>query len=162
MKPEYENLPYRPNVCMVTYREREGVKEFLLVSRSNWPEGYWKFPQGGIEEGEDLITAGKREFVEEIGTEKFEISGVSKIENKYDWEERTILERNCRFRGQFQRYVAIKFLGEESDIKIDTGELKDYQWVSKEEVVSFAKDPEHKLFKHYNGKMVQVINEFGL
>ena len=162
MKQEYESLPFRSNVSMIAFRKTAKDKEFLIASRINWPENFWKFPQGGIEEGENLLEAAKREFFEEIGTDKINILGVSKIENKYDWDNASIEEKKCVWRGQFQRFIIIEFLGEESDIKIDPEELKAYRWVSKEKVLAYTSESGHQLFRHYNGHISAVLKEFEL
>jgi putative (di)nucleoside polyphosphate hydrolase len=158
MKPEYEKLPFRPNVCLITLKK----DRFLLVSRINWPVGFWKFPQGGIDAGEDLLEAGKREFLEEVGSNNMKIIGVSKYENLYDWDDKGIENKNKRWRGQAQRFLVVEFLGEESDIKIDPEELKDHKWVSREEIINYSKDPEHNLFRNYNGFIGKVFEEFSI
>jgi len=158
MKPEYEKLPYRPNVSMITFKG----DQFLLVSRIDWPKGFWKFPQGGMDDGEDPLETAKREFVEEIGTDNMRILGISKQHNKYDWDDATIERKHKQWRGQQQRFAVVEFLGEESDIKLDPGELKDGKWVSRGEVLENSRDPEHKLFFHYHGVIEKILEEFSI
>lgn len=47
-KLKVANLPYRNNVSCIVFR---GDK-FLVVQLNDWPENWWKFPQGGIEQDE--------------------------------------------------------------------------------------------------------------
>ncbi len=156
MKLEYAKLPYRKNISLITFKENR----FLLVNRINWPVDFWKFAQGGINDDEDIFEAGKREFFEEIGSKKIKIIGLSKFENKYDWSDNHIEEHNNKWRGQDQRFLLIEFLGDDADIKIDPKELKDYKWVSKEDILSYSKDLNHKLFCNYNGVIEKIFEEF--
>jgi predicted NUDIX family NTP pyrophosphohydrolase len=62
---------------MVLYRVRDGDLEVFLVHPggpywSNKDDGAWSIPKGEFEEGEDPLTAARREFREETG---FEVSG---------------------------------------------------------------------------------------
>lgn len=158
MKSEYLSLPYRPNVCIITFQK----DKFLLVSLVDWQENWWKFPQGGIDEGEEIIPAGKREFFEEIGTNKIRILGVSKYTNQYDWIDKVIEFKNKKYRGQFQHFVVVEFIGKEEEIKIDPKEVKKYRWADKAEILAASKDKEHMLFQNYNGLIPKILEEFNL
>ena len=54
---------YRKNVGIVVFRKNK----VLVFARSDQEDFTWQFPQGGIEDGEDIITAAKRELFEETG-----------------------------------------------------------------------------------------------
>ena len=45
---DVSRLPYRNNVSCILFRE----DKYLLVQLNEWPEHWWKFPQGGIRKGE--------------------------------------------------------------------------------------------------------------
>lgn len=55
---------YNPNVAIVVYDEIKGL--CLAGNRAN-KQHAWQFPQGGIEAGESIIEAAKRELFEEMG-----------------------------------------------------------------------------------------------
>jgi len=152
------HLPYRPNVSMVTFK---GDK-FLIVTLKDWEEGWWKFPQGGIDEGETVEQAAVREFKEELGTDKVCIRGVSKHSNRYDWPVDVVLKYKREFRGQEQTFVLLEFLGDEGDIKLNPDEIQAHKWVSKEEILEYALDPDHCHFGSYNGCLSHILKEFNL
>ena len=54
---------YRKNVGIVVCKE--GL--VLMCARADSIEDHWQFPQGGIDEKEDIVTAAKRELFEETG-----------------------------------------------------------------------------------------------
>lgn len=91
-------------------------------------------PQGGVDEGEDIKTAAMREMLEEIGTDKAEILRIHDRTLKYDIPEevRARLSWGRKYRGQEQTWIALRFTGNESDIKLDAWdhpEFGRYQWV---------------------------------
>lgn len=69
-----KKLPYRNNVCCLLYQD----ELFLLVQLIGWSDNWWKFIQGGIEEGESLIEAAARELYEEAGVNDIKIIAESK------------------------------------------------------------------------------------
>lgn len=54
-------LPYRDNISCIVFKD----DMFLLVQLNDWPKDFWKFPQGGIEQGETEEEAVIRELIEE-------------------------------------------------------------------------------------------------
>ncbi|OIQ65973.1 RNA pyrophosphohydrolase [mine drainage metagenome] len=116
------DLPYRPNVGAVLFN-RQGL---VLVARradmvnAEGPAGGWQLPQGGIDEGEDPRIAVFRELEEEIGTAKAEIVGEHPDWLTYDLPPRLLgIAWAGRYRGQRQRWFAMRFTGQDSDIRLD-------------------------------------------
>lgn len=158
MNPKYNPLPYRPNVCLIPFQK----DNFLLVNLIDWQENWWKFPQGGINEGEDIIEAGKREFFEEMGTNKIRVLGISKFTNQYDWNDKVIGIKLKKWRGQFQHFVVVEFMGDKEDIYIDPTEVQKYRWATRREILEASADKEHMVFQNYNGLIPKILQEFGI
>lgn len=105
-------------------------------------------PQGGIDEGEDIETAARRELQEEIGSNKVELLEVSSQTTRYDLPEHLQKELwSGRFRGQEQSWVAMRFNGANSDIDLnafDPPEFQAWQWVNLHDtldlIVPFKRD----------------------
>ena len=95
------DLPYRNNVAGVLFRGNQ----FLLLQREDWKDNHWKFPQGGVNDGEGDEDALNGELVEEIGTDKFEIIGKAGVINSYDWDDYAVEKAGFRWRGQFQGVI---------------------------------------------------------
>ena len=112
---KYAHLPFRPNVSIIAFKGNK----FLVVNGVNWEANQWKFPQGGIDQGEDVITAGLREFKEEIGSDKLTVRGVSKHTNSYVWPDHIIESPPKHFdgmyKGQHQTFIIAEFHGEDQD-----------------------------------------------
>ena len=133
---DYSVLPYRPNVGAVLFN-REGL--VLVARRADLPNaegapGGWQMPQGGIDEDEDPRGAVLRELAEEIGTDRAEIVGEHPAWMTYDLPPELIGRAlGGRYRGQRQRWFALRFLGEDGDIRLDLDphpEFDAWRWVS--------------------------------
>lgn len=137
-------LPYRPNVGAVLF-DRRGL---VLVARradapnAEAPAGGWQLPQGGIDEGEDPRMAVLRELAEEIGTNRAEVIGEHPDWLTYDLPPELVgVALHGRFRGQRQRWFALRFLGEDSDIRLDADphpEFDAWRWVGLSELPGLA------------------------
>ncbi|HEX3993971.1 MAG TPA: RNA pyrophosphohydrolase [Acetobacteraceae bacterium] len=137
-------LPYRPNVGAVLFN-RAGL---VLVARradlpnAEAPAGGWQLPQGGIDEGEDPQRAVLRELAEEIGTDRAEVIGEHGAWLTYDLPAELVgVALKGRFRGQRQRWFALRFTGEDSDIRLDADphpEFDAWRWIRLPELPGLA------------------------
>jgi putative (di)nucleoside polyphosphate hydrolase len=93
----------------------------------------WQMPQGGIDPGETPRQAALRELGEEVGTDKAEIIGESRVLHRYDLPVEIAGQMwGGRFRGQTQIWFAMRFLGKDVDINIATEhpEFNAWKWVA--------------------------------
>lgn len=148
-----EDLPYRPcvGICLLNRDNKVFAAERLDHSRA------WQMPQGGIDEGEDIVSAAKRELMEEIGTNCVEILGFHPEQLPYDIPQKTLdrLPWGKQYRGQIQTWVYARFIGDDSDIDLnsfDPPEFGAWQWMTPEEIqnkiVSFKIPTYDKVFEH--------------
>jgi putative (di)nucleoside polyphosphate hydrolase len=96
----------------------------------------WQMPQGGIDPGETPRQAALRELGEEVGTDKAEIIGESRVLHRYDLPVEIAGQMwGGRFRGQTQIWFAMRFLGKDVDINIATEhpEFNAWKWVAPDE-----------------------------
>jgi putative (di)nucleoside polyphosphate hydrolase len=138
------DLPYRPNVGAVLFN-RDGL---VFVARradmpnAEGPAGGWQLPQGGIDDGEDPRTAVLRELEEEIGTGKAEVIGEHPDWLTYDLPPGLLgIAWRGRYRGQRQRWFALRFTGADGDIRLDLDphpEFDAWRWVKLAELPSLA------------------------
>ncbi len=93
----------------------------------------WQLPQGGIDGGEEPRAAVMRELAEEIGTANAVIVGEHPEWLSYDLPPELIGRvLGGRYRGQRQRWFALRFLGEDDEIRLDAhppAEFDAWRWV---------------------------------
>jgi putative (di)nucleoside polyphosphate hydrolase len=129
---------YRPNVAMIVVSPEYPDKKEIFIAQRNDLAGVWQFPQGGIDQGEEVKEALFRELEEEIGTKDVEIVAEYPEWISYDFPEK-IAKKMKPYKGQKQRYFLVK-LKPEATIKLDTlhPEFDKYKFVSVDEVLNLT------------------------
>jgi len=147
LKPE--DLPYRPCVGIMLLN-RDG-RVFVGRRIDQTVEG-WQMPQGGIDGDETPAEAGLRELKEEIGTDKAVILREMDDWLSYDLPRHLIgVALHGRYRGQKQKWLAMRFTGDDRDIDIKTHEpeFATWKWLAMEAlpglIVSFKRDTYQKV-----------------
>ena len=138
------DLPYRPNVGAVLFNRagRVFVARRADLPNAEGPPGGWQLPQGGIDAREDPATAVLRELGEEVGTTRARVIGEHPEWLSYDLPPE-LLGRALggRFRGQRQRWFALRFHGTDADIRLDQDpepEFDAWRWAGLEELPALA------------------------
>tara|TARA_B100000575_G_C22887427_1_gene516646 strand:+ start:210 stop:680 length:471 start_codon:yes stop_codon:yes gene_type:complete len=139
-----QKLPLRTGVGIILLNNQNKI---FVGKRKDNPGDKWQMPQGGVDEGEDYITAMKRELLEETSIKNIKI--IKEIEKIYQYE----LPENLvgiiwkgKYRGQKQKWFITRFLGEESEINLKTEHVEfiDWKWIEPkllpEVIVNFKKD----------------------
>jgi len=133
------SLPYRLNVGAVLFGADDRV---LVARRAGLADAAWQLPQGGIDAGEDPRTAIFRELEEEIGTAHAEILAEHPDWLHYDLPPALIgTAFRGRYRGQRQKWFALRFLGTDAEIRLDAHadpEFDAWKWVELEELPALA------------------------
>ena len=93
----------------------------------------WQMPQGGIDKGETPRQAALRELEEEVGTAKAEVIAEMDDWVTYDLPEHLVgVAFKGKYRGQRQKWFALRFTGQDSEIDLTAHEpeFSSFQWVS--------------------------------
>jgi putative (di)nucleoside polyphosphate hydrolase len=150
---DFAALSYRPNVGAVLFNPAGLV---LVARRADLPNaegapGGWQLPQGGIDAEEDPRGAVLRELAEEIGTDRAEIIGEHPDWLSYDLPRALLgIALGGRFRGQRQRWFALRFLGEDADIRLDADphpEFDAWRWAALAELPVLAPDFKRPIYE---------------
>ena len=147
-------LPLRIGVGIIVLNEQNKI---FVGKRKDNPGDKWQMPQGGVNEGEDYITAMKRELIEETSLKNIKI--IKEIEKIYQYELPEDLVGRIwkgKYRGQRQKWFITRFLGKEKEINLNTkhAEFIDWKWIEPkmlpEVIVNFKKDLYLNLLKEIN------------
>ena len=129
------DLPYRRNVGIAVFNHAGLV---LIAERMQLP-GAWQMPQGGIDAGEKPWDAALRELEEEIGTASVEYLGETEDWLRYDFPpDLKDTPGRKRHAGQEQKWFAVRFTGDESEITLDRHdqvEFRRWRWAPLDEAV---------------------------
>jgi len=123
------SLPYRPCVGMMMLNRQGRV---FVGKRLDQTLEAWQMPQGGIDEGEPPREAAFRELAEEIGTRNARLLSEHPEWLTYDLPTHLIgYALQGRYRGQKQKWFALRFLGADSEIDLATAhrEFSEWRWV---------------------------------
>jgi putative (di)nucleoside polyphosphate hydrolase len=118
----FEALPYRPCVGIVVLN-RAGLA--FIGRRIDGPEHVdlthaWQMPQGGIDAGEQPWPAALRELREETNIASVERLGEINRWLNYDIPRELVGRAwSGKYRGQTQKWFAVRFLGTDREIDID-------------------------------------------
>lgn len=133
---DIEQLPYRPNVGVMLINP-EGLV-FVAQRLEHYSEA-WQMPQGGIDPGEDARVAALRELEEETGVPAQKVQILAETPGWIPYELPADLIPHLwggKYRGQQQKWFLMRFLGEDSDVNIDTDEpeFSDWKWIAPAEL----------------------------
>jgi putative (di)nucleoside polyphosphate hydrolase len=140
-------LPYRPCVGVMLLDARGRV---FMGRRSNMETDAWQMPQGGIDDGEAPATAALRELDEETGTRDAEILAETRDWLTYDLPDHLIGKAfGGRFRGQRQKWFALRFRGVDADIRLDAHhpEFDAWRWVGIDDVAELVVDFKRPVYR---------------
>ncbi|MBO6486863.1 MAG: RNA pyrophosphohydrolase [Pelagibacteraceae bacterium] len=149
-------LPLRLGVGIIVLNKENKV--FVGKRRDN-PINKWQMPQGGVDRGENLINAMKRELKEETSIRSIEI--LKELEGWTEYELPDYLLGKIwrgKYRGQKQKWFIVKFLGKDEEINLKTThpEFIEWQWLDIENLPSVIVHFKKKVYE----KLLPVIKSF--
>jgi putative (di)nucleoside polyphosphate hydrolase len=127
-RPDDPDLAYRAGVGIMLLNSANLV---FVARRIDMSEEAWQMPQGGIDVGEEPRDAALRELEEEIGTADAVILAESRDWLRYDLPaELAGRVWRGRYRGQRQKWFAMRFIGSDGDVDLDTDhpEFNAWKW----------------------------------
>jgi len=148
-------LPYRPGAGVMLLN-REG-KVFVAQRLDSTLEA-WQMPQGGLDEGEDPEEGALRELEEETGIPRSRVEIIARcpIELTYDLPPDLVGKMwKGQWRGQRQTWFLMRFLGEDSEVNLETAdpEFRTWKWAEATElpamIVPFKKEMYAKLLEAF-------------
>lgn len=131
-------LPYRPCVGVMVIN-RDGL--IWSGRRVDNPDDAWQMPQGGIDKGEAPRDAALRELEEETSIPSDQAVILGEMDDWIPYElpiELVPKLWNGRFRGQTQKWFAMRFEGPDDliNIETETPEFSHWAWMSSSELIN--------------------------
>ncbi|MFL2890218.1 MAG: RNA pyrophosphohydrolase [Pelagibacteraceae bacterium] len=149
-------LPLRTGVGIVVLNSKNKV---FVAKRKDNPIDKWQMPQGGVDNGESLLAAMKRELMEETS-----ISNIKILKEVDYWMEYKLPKRligiiwKGKYSGQKQKWFIVRFLGKDSEINIKTKnpEFIEWKWIKIKELPEVIVDFKKKVYE----KVVLELADF--
>ncbi len=150
---EIDALPYRPCVGLMVLNAQGKI---FVAQRNDMRSMAWQMPQGGVDKGEEPREAALRELEEEIGTGDAEILAESADWHSYELPRELVGKLwKGRYRGQRQKWFALRLRGGDETINIETEhpEFSAWKWADIAEVVDMAVPFKRDLYR-------KIVEEF--
>ena len=149
----HADLPYRKGVGILLLN---AASEVFVAQRIDTTAEAWQMPQGGLDKGEAPRDAALRELREETGVTRAEIIAESGSWLTYDLP-RDLVPRvwKGRYRGQKQKWFALRFLGADDEIDIQTehAEFSAWRWAAPRDLPQLIVPFKRQLY-------LEVLEEF--
>ena len=143
MDKRFSNLPLRKGVGVVLLNKNNQI---FVARRIDNPKDFWQMPQGGIDKGETPLEAAYRELKEETSIKSVKIIQEIKDEITYNLPDNLLgIIWKGKYKGQTQKWLVMKFLGDDKEINIETQkpEFIEWKWINVEDlpkvIVDFKK-----------------------
>ncbi|MFN3456128.1 MAG: RNA pyrophosphohydrolase [Novosphingobium sp.] len=157
MTDEFAGLPYRP--CVGVMLVNSAGRVFVGKRIDNKEMDAWQMPQGGIDDGEDVHAAALRELQEETGVSSHLVTIIAETREELLYDLPDFLMGKMwggKFRGQRQKWLLMRFAGEDADIDLNAhehAEFEAWRWVEPEQVPELIVPFKKRVYR-------QVVEEF--
>ena len=158
MEDKYKNLPLRNGVGIIVLNKDNKI---FVAKRIDNPKNFWQMPQGGVDEGEDFLSAAFRELEEETSIKKV------KLIKEIDEETTYLLPKHLlgiiwkgKYKGQKQKWFLMKYLGNDNEININTKkpEFLDWKWIDVDHITDVVVDFKLEVYKIIQKKIKSILN----
>ena len=158
MKEKYKNLPLRNGVGIVVLNNENKV---FVAKRIDNPKNFWQMPQGGVDNGENYYEAALRELKEETSIISVEL--IQEIDKKFTYilpDHLIGIIWKGKFKGQTQKWFVMRFIGNESEININTKhpEFLDWKWVNLDDLPEIAVNFKLEVYKQVKSEVLKILN----
>ena len=157
MEEKFKSLPLRIGVGIILLNKSNKV---FVAKRIDNPKNFWQMPQGGVNDGEDYLTAAFRELYEETSIKEVEL--IKEIDETLTYE----LPKNLlgiiwkgKYRGQKQRWFLMRYLGNEKEINLKTKnpEFLEWKWIEIDMITEVVVDFKLNVYRQLKHKINQIL-----
>jgi len=158
MEEKFKRLPLRSGVGIILLNKENKV---FVAKRIDNPKNFWQMPQGGVDDGEDYLSAAFRELEEETSVKNVKL--IKEIEGTTSYE----LPDNLlgiiwkgKYKGQKQKWFLMRYIGKDEDININTKkpEFLEWKWIDISRITEVVVDFKLEVYKELQEKIKKIIN----
>ena len=158
MEDKFKNLPLRDGVGIIVLNKDNKV---FVAKRIDNPKNFWQMPQGGVDKGENFLSAAYRELEEETSIKSV------KLIKEIDKITTYLLPKNLlgviwkgKYKGQKQKWFLMRFLGSDNEININTNkpEFLEWKWIDLDMITEVVVDFKLEVYKTIQKEIKSIIN----
>ena len=158
MEEKFKNLPLRSGVGIIVLNKSNKV---FVAKRIDNPKNFWQMPQGGVDNGEDFLSAAYRELEEETSIKNVEL--ISELDGfiTYNLPDRLLgIIWKGKYKGQKQKWFLMRHLGDDNEINIKTKkpEFLEWKWIEINQITDVVVDFKLNVYKELRNKINKIIN----
>jgi putative (di)nucleoside polyphosphate hydrolase len=151
-------LPLRSGVGIVVLNKNNKI---FVAKRIDNQNNFWQMPQGGVDKGEDYLTAAYRELEEETSIKNVDL--IKELDGLTSYElPKSLLGViwKGKYRGQEQKWFVMKFLGQDSEINIKTKhpEFCEWKWINLENITDLVVDFKLHVYEDVKKKVKEILS----
>ena len=152
------DLPLRNGVGIAVLNKDNKI---FVAKRIDNQKNFWQMPQGGVDVGEDHLTAAYRELEEETSIKEVEL--IKELDGLIAYElPKSLLGIiwKGKYRGQEQKWFVMRFLGHDSEINIKTKnpEFCEWKWIALESITDLVVDFKLHVYEDDKKKVNEILN----
>ena len=158
MQEKFKKLPLRSGVGIILLNRENKI---FVAKRIDNPKNFWQMPQGGVDIGENFLTAAYRELEEETSIKNV------KLIQEIDEITTYLLPKHLlgviwkgKYKGQKQKWFLMRFLGNDNEININTNkpEFLEWKWIELDMITNVVVDFKLEVYKILQKKIKNIIN----
>ena len=158
IEERFKDLPLRTGVGIILLNKENKV---FVAKRIDNPKNFWQMPQGGVDDGEDYLTAAYRELKEETSIKDVKL--IQELEGSTTY----ILPKHLlgiiwkgKYKGQKQKWFLMRHLNNDQEINIKTKnpEFLDWKWIKLDQITDLVVDFKLNVYKELKEKVKKIIN----
>ena len=157
MKDKFINLPLRSGVGIVVLNKDNKV---FVAKRIDNPSNFWQMPKGGVDEGEDFLTAAYRELEEETSIKSIKLIDELDGFSTYHLPDRLLgIIWRGKYKGQKQKWFLMRYLGKDNEINIRTKkpEFLEWKWVDLKQITELVVDFKLHVYQEVQEKVEKLL-----
>ena len=159
MNKKFSNLPLRSGVGIVVLNKKNKV---FVAKRIDNAKNFWQMPQGGVDDGEDFLTAAYRELEEETSIKNVKL--ISELDGfvSYILPDRLLgIIWKGKYKGQKQKWFLMRYLGNDNEINIKTKkpEFLEWKWIDINEITKQVVDFKLHIYQEVQKKVEKILIE---
>ena len=158
MIENFKDLPLRSGVGIILLNKENKV---FVARRIDNPGKFWQMPQGGVNRGEDFLSAAYRELEEETSINKVEL--IKELDGMITYE----LPKHLlgiiwkgKYKGQKQKWFLMRYLGNDNEINLKTKnpEFLEWKWIDIDLLTKVVVNFKLHVYEELKEKIKKIVN----